>query len=237
MKINYKKQAKKFLCGMLSMVMVLALVQLTPVSAASTKVETTSKKVVLLNKKYGKIKAKCYYEKIYLKGDTDAINKINETLKQTYADMEKSKQSGKASLIEYAKGDANGDYAATYVDTTTAKVSYNAKGIICIQFSEEWFAGGVSNPNTWGITFNIKTGEQLSLDQVCNSTPKKIAATLRKKIKKDDSYASVENVTAAKVPEMNYYLTSGNKAVVCFGPYELGYGGWVRTYTIKSKYK
>jgi hypothetical protein len=237
MKINYRKKGKRLLCGMLSMVMALALVQLTPVNAASTKVETTSKKVVLLNKKYGKIKVKCYYEKILLKGDTEAIEKINETLNQTYEDMEKSKKSSKTSLIKYAKADASQDHVGTYVDTSTAKVTYNAKGIISIQFSDEWYAGGVSNPDTWGMTFNVKTGEQLTLDQVCNSTPEKIATTLRKKIQNADSYASVADVTAEKVPEMRFYLKSGNKAVVCFAPYSLGYGGWVRTYTIKSKYK
>lgn len=231
------KQIHKVLCAVLCVVMMLTLVQPTQTVAAKEQVQTTTKKVVIHDKTYGKIRVESYYEKILLKGNTKAIKNINQTLRKIYNQWDKSMKLNVAGIVDYAKMDAYRDYPDTYFDRVYADVSYNGNSAICIKFSSETCLGGVNNTDVWGMTFSLKTGKQLRLDQVCVSKPSKAAAALKKKILNEDKWADVSKVTVKNMKNMSFYLEPGQKAVVCFGPYELGSGGWARTYTLKSKFK
>lgn len=228
-----KKQWKKI---SLMSILCLVLVCCVPVihADAASKAKTTTKKVTAVNKKYGKIKVESYYKKVVLKGNSKAVKKINKAIQKDCETFLK----GSDSLVSYAKMDKKTKkYEDTYVNTAVSKVSYNNKGIVSIVVSTEWYAGGVGNENTYGMTFDLKTGKKITLDKVCADKTSKVASTLKKKILKEDASLDVRNVTKNKVKDMSFYLKPGKKAVVCFGPYELGWGGWVRTYTIKSKYQ
>ena len=153
-----------------------------------------------------------YYKKVVLKGNSKAVKKINKAIQKDCETFLK----GSDSLVSYAKMDKKTKkYADTYVNTAVSKVSYNNKGIISI----------------------VVSTEKITLDKVCADKTSKVASTLKKKILKEAANLDVRNVTKNKVKDMSFYLKPGKKAVVCFGPYELGWGGWVRTYTIKSKYQ
>lgn len=228
-----KKQLRKIsLMGILCLLLVCCMPTMN-VNAAS-KAKTTTKKVTSINKKYGKIKVESYYKKVVLKGTSKAVKAINKEIQKDCTEFLK----GGELLVDYAEQDsAYCQTSVTYSNTAVSKVTYNKNGIISIKVTTEWYAGGSSNTNEYGMTFNLKTGKKLSLNQVIEKKPAKVASTLKKKILKEDPTLDTSKVTKANVKNMDFYLKPGNKAVVCFGPYELGWGGWVRTYTVKSKYK
>ena len=39
-----------------------------------------------------------------------------------------------------------------------------------------------------------------------------------------------------KASQFNYYINKNGKVTVCFGPYELGYGGWSKTCKVAGRY-
>ena len=228
-----KKRLKKIsLMGILCLLLACCIPTMS-VNAAS-KAKTATKKVTEVNKKYGKIKVESYYKKVVLKGNSKAVKKINKEIQKDCTEFLK----GTDLLVDYAKQDSKYcQYPVTYSNTAVSKVTYNKNGIISIKITTEWYAGGTSNTDEYGMTFSLKTGKKLRLDQVCADKPAKVASTLKKKILSQDSSLDVSKITKNNVKNLDFYLKPGKKAVVCFGPYELGWGGWVRTYTVKSKYK
>lgn len=103
----------------------------------------------------------------------------------------------------------------------------------------QWWAGGVSNTNVYGLTFRLKDGKKLNLTNVCKGSAASIKKTVLKKVKKDpdQSVFNWKVLNGYKAKKMNFYLKPNKKAVVTFGPYEIAFGGWSRAYTIPSKYK
>lgn len=200
---------------------------------AASKAKFTIKKVVAVDQKYGNTKVESYYKNVVLKGKSKAIKKINKAIQKDCTKFIKS-QSVK-DLVNYAKDSSYDE--CTYKYTASSKITYNQNGIISIKVYTIWYAGGVTNTDKYGMTFSLKTGKKLYLNQVCADKPEKIAAKLRTKILKEDPQPDLRKVTKNNVKKMDFYLKPKNKVIVCFGPYELGSGGWYRAYTLKSKWK
>lgn len=182
--------------------------------------------------------AKVYFKKAVLKGNSKRIKKINKAITKEcnrFLNSESTKR-----LYEYTKtATYESNSYVEYYYYAESKVTYNKNGIISIKITTYWCAGGVGNVDTYGLTFNLKTGKQLYLTDVCNGTPNKIKQRVIKKIQNTPEQSSCywDKINAYKTKNMNFYLVPNKKAIVCFGPYEINYGGWSRTFTIKSKYK
>lgn len=197
---------------------------------AASKAKYSYKKVDY-SKKYRSVKAHVSYKKPVLKGKSSAIKKINKAIKKDCNKFLKQKND----LYFYAKNDAEYGRKADYYLEAKSKVTYNKKGIISIRVTTYWFAGGVSNTGEYGLVYSLKTGKRLKLTDVCKDSSKKIKARVLKKISKDPDAKTYDwdYINSYKVKKMNYYLSkTGKKAVICFEPYELGWGGWSRTYKI-----
>lgn len=120
------------------------------------------------------------------------------------------------------------------------KVTYNKNHIISIRIRTFWYAGGVSNPDEYGLTYNLKTGKKLYLTNVCNGNSQEIKTTVLKALKKKYGQSMPvykANFQKLKAKNMSFHLKPNRKAVVSFGPYELGQGGSFVNVTIHSKYK
>ena len=148
-----------------------------------------------------------------------------------------SKVSG---AFEYAEDDCN--YRTendTYNDYVTQKVSYLSSDIVSIVTTNNWYAGGVSNVDTYGYTFDLKTGKEIKkLTSVTKTTSlSKIKSTLTKKIEADPNNFDPSDLKDMKATDFHFYINSKGKVVVCFGPYELGWGGWTKKYTLSGKYE
>lgn len=100
-----------------------------------------------------------YYDLVVLEGSSAAVSQINSTLYeecQTYLD---ANQSSVDDTISQFNPRPNSGYA----NATSAQVIYNENGVISIVYSLNWMMGGVHNLNYFGMTFDLNTGEQLSL--------------------------------------------------------------------------
>lgn len=190
----------------------------------------------------GRIKAKLYYKKAVLKGNSKVIKKINSAINKDCTKFLKSETA--KMLFEYAQAAEDNDYYADdnnveFFYYANSKVTYNGKGVISVKITTKWFAGGVGNIDVYGLTYSLKTGKRLRLTDVCNGSASQIKDRVVDKIWEDSdaSYAYWDTIYNYKVKKMDFYLKPNNKAMVCFGPYEINSGGSYRQYKIKSKYK
>ncbi|MCD8013742.1 MAG: DUF4163 domain-containing protein [Lachnospiraceae bacterium] len=204
------------------------------VHAASGVKYTTSK--VDKSKTYGSLKAKVYYKRVTLKGSTSAIKKINKSITSEVNTFLKSSTAD--TLYDYASAAGSSGSNDTYRYSATSKVTYNKNGIISIRVKTYWYAGGVSNTDIYGLTYDLKTGKKLNLVQVCKGNAATVKAKVVAKIQADSDSSSMDWTTINNYlpKKMKFYLNANGKAVVCFAPYEINTGGWARTYTINSKY-
>ncbi|MDD6644827.1 MAG: DUF4163 domain-containing protein [Oscillospiraceae bacterium] len=182
------------------------------------------------------VTAEVYYNKVQLKGKSKAIKKINKAIEKDYKSFSKKIND----IYNYAECT---NMEATYYLTAKSKVTYNKNNIISIRITTYWFAGGVSNTDRYGLTFNTKTGKKLGIKSVCNYSTKNLRKTVQNKLKKkygnelwEDHISNYKEETK-NVSKYKFYLNPGKKCVVCFIPYSVGYGGWYRCVTITSKYK
>lgn len=179
--------------------------------------------------------AEYLYQLPQLKGDSTAIKKINKSLRVDY----KKNLSGKESLFEYFEGDKYNsfrqDYGAKYYDTATCKVMFNQNGYISFRYLCKWYAGGVSNVWEYGLTYRLKDGKKMGIQDVLagsrDSAKQRIASTYANKI----SSRGYEPIMKMKYSEFCFYIKPGKKVVVCFGPYQPMGGNGKSSITMKGK--
>ena len=169
--------------------------------------------------KSGKIKGKYTYTMPTLIGTSKAVKKINKVLKAGYTASQKEKDN----LWDYVKTDSKDDAA-------NRKIVYHY-----------WFAGGVSNIWTDGMTFDLKTGKKLGISDVVSGSNtkirKKILAKYEKKNGELGTLGQDEILKDTKMKDFQFYLNKDGNVVVCFGPYQPGGGNGESTITLKSNLK
>lgn len=175
------------------------------------------------------------YRRVIIKGKSKAVKKINQVLKETCDGVLKAMPAG-----EWAKEDADyRKYDETYNNVYTSKVMYNEKGIISIRIDYKWYQGGLGYRGCNCFTFDLSTGKQLKLTDVCKgsnrSLTKKIKDKLVKKYTRDEFYGSdLDSISAKKC---DFYLKKGGKVVVTFDQGEISWaGGGPYDIMLKSKY-
>ena len=190
--------------------------------------------------KTGKIKGKYTYTMPALQGTSKVVKKINKALKAGYTESQKDKEK----LWNYVKDNSKDDAMnrdVVYELTSTCKVRYNQKGYISFSYDHYWFAGGVSNIWTDGMTFDLKTGRKLSVsDVVSGSNTKSRKKRLAKYEKKNGELGTLgqdEILKDTKMKDFQFYLNKDGNVVVCFGPYQPGGGNGESTITLKSSLK
>ena len=190
--------------------------------------------------KTGKIKGKYTYTMPALQGTSKVVEKINKALKAGYTESQKDKEK----LWNYVKDNSKDDAMnrdVVYELTSTCKVRYNQKGYISFSYDHYWFAGGVSNIWTDGMTFDLKTGKKLSVSDVVSGSNtkirKKILAKYEKKNGELGTLGQDEILKDTKMKDFQFYLNKDGNVVVCFGPYQPGGGNGESTITLKSSLK
>ena len=190
--------------------------------------------------KTGKIKGKYTYTMPALQGTSKVVKKINKALKAGYTESQKDKEK----LWNYVKDNSKDDAMnrdVVYELTSTCKVRYNQKGYISFSYDHYWFAGGVSNIWTDGMTFDLKTGKKLSVSDVVSGSNtkirKKILAKYEKKNGELGTLGQDEILKDTKMKDFQFYLNKDGNVVVCFGPYQPGGGNGESTITLKISLK
>lgn len=184
-------------------------------------------------KRNNKLTAKYLYQLPQLKGKSAAVKKINRSLKADY----KATLSSKASLFDSLKNSPYSYYSGEYFYTTECKVTYNKKGYVCFKFTCNWMAGGVHNGWEYGLTYRLKDGKKLEIQDVVSgddyTIKQKIASAYSQKV----SSAGYSPIMQKDCSEFQFYIKSANKVVVCFGPYQPMGGNGHTSVTIKGKLK
>ncbi len=188
-------------------------------------------------RKYGRMSAKYLYQLPQLKGNSAAIKKINKSLRADY----KRTFGNKRSLFEYFEMDKHNpsrqNYGSKYYATVTCEPVYNRKGYISFKFVSKWYAGGVANYHEYGLTYRLRDGKKLGIQDVIagnrNTVKQRIASTYAIKV----SYRGYEPIMQMKYSKFQFYIKPGKKVVVCFGPYQPMGGNNFKSFTMKGKMK
>ena len=184
-------------------------------------------------KKRNKLKAKYLYQLPQLKGKSAAVKKINRSLKKDYKTTLEDKKHLFQSLKDSPYAADEGEYYCLY----KCKVTYNQKGYICFKFTGDWMAGGVHNGWEYGLTYRLKDGKKMEIQDVLSGSDykikKKIASTYAKKI----SSAGYKPIMRQDCSDFQFYVKPGKKVVVCFGPYQPMGGNGHTSIELKGKLK
>ena len=180
------------------------------------------------------VRVENYATYVALKGDATAVKKINKKLKkQSKAFLKDKTIHGHAKDIidsEYATAD-NSD---TYYNYRIEDVGFSNDKVISVADYGYWYAGGVSNIFESGAVYDLNTGKQIK-DITLVTKQKdldKLKKTLKKKIEKEGQGYDTSEIDGMKATDFNFYINKNGSVTICFGPYELGFGGWSKTYTV-----
>ena len=174
----------------------------------------------------GQVMIHAFYDLVVLKGDSPAIQKINEAIEADYQEY----VSETTQAISWAKDDAH--LTSGYHTTASASVNRNSGGILSIGIGTSWMMGGVHNVNSYALTFNLKTGEiavlpDLFLDMSKASLERLVKEEVKTYIKENPNRYwfddAEETVDAYDIDEMKYVI-QGSKVFVLFDTYELAPG-------------
>lgn len=174
----------------------------------------------------GQVMIQAFYDLVVLKGDSPAIQKINEAIEVDYQEY----VSETTQAISWAKDDAH--LTSDYHTTASASVNRNSGGILSIGIGTSWMMGGVHNVNSYALTFNLKTGESAVLpdlfpDMSKASLERLVKEEVKTYIKENPNRSwfddAEETVDAYDIDEMKYVI-QGSKVFVLFDTYELAPG-------------
>lgn len=174
-----------------------------------------------------------YFKYPKLKGDSQAVKKINRALKKEGESHVKMSGYTMKDIEEFIAHDyENYQTKCEYYNTVDGKAAFNSDDIFSIRYSFAWFAGGVGNGDIYGDTFDLKTGKKLNIMQVVDSKysdytslRNAIYKKLKKKYEQEAAEAFLTNYdTEKKLKNADFYVTARGKVVVCFRTYDISYG-------------
>lgn len=191
----------------------------------------------IINKKKTKSKnnrtAKYLYQLPQLKGKSAAVKKINRSLKADY----KATLSDQQNMFSMLSSAPYSSYKDNWFCTRKCKVTYNKKGYVCFKFKAEWYAGGVYNGWEYGLTYRLKDGKKMEIQDVVAGNEyaikQKIASAYSSKI----SSAGYYPIMNQDCSDFQFYIEPGKKVIVCFGPYQPMGGNGSSSVKIKGKLK
>ena len=162
------------------------------------------------NKK-GEVLIEHYYDLIQLKGNSEAAQKINNSLK---AQMDSFFMSDDE-LEEMAEG---AEYLGPFCYTMDAKVSHNAGGYICVITSYDWYMGGVANFGYYGFTFNLSTGKPASLAELTGKTRISLENEIKTKVieffAEEHRYNVVDEIKDYRLDDFEFFIENGEIVIV-----------------------
>ena len=178
------------------------------------------------------VNVECYSMRLELTGYGKAGKKINKQLKSIITvDPDQ--------VFGYAESDADEfpwEETTTYYDRVNSWVTFNNGKYLSLTVSRDTWFGGVENTFLTGYTFSLKTGKPVPITKATGWSLEQIKKRISDNMLADgDEYDenSFKYLDGMKESDFRYYLKDANTCIVTFGPYELGYGGWSRTFEIE----
>ena len=111
--------------------------------------------------------------------------------------------------------------------TSVAEVTHNGGGVFSVRSSESWFMGGVGNYNLSGLTFDMKTGQLLTLAELCPQKEGQIRelalAWMEETYGEEDFFGREETLAKYAYEEIPFFILNG-QVVLCFPTYTFAAG-------------
>lgn len=177
----------------------------------------------------GNVLLEHFYDLVVLEGETDAIQAINAALEADYQQFVESNKSVNQDSVAQFGGNPN----LTLTNAMSGQVTFNEHGVISIVHSLNWMMGGIHNVVYSAMTFDLNTGEKLTLPTLFMDTPKNsVEAYVEAKAIQyiidtrdtggwmDNAESIVENIS---IDEMNFCIDHG-EVVLLFPNTELKAG-------------
>lgn len=163
-----------------------------------------------------------YFERIVLTDENEKFRNINALIKEkSDAFLAEAKEN------EAFTTDEKFITNMQYVNHHTANVTKNSDGIISIKMTATKFMGGVYNMDTYGLNYDLNTGEELSLTTVLDMSKNDALEYLREESKKQIGEGFYENAAEIidnyKFENFSYYLQDG-AIYLCYPTYTLAPG-------------
>ena len=238
-----KKKSKKLVMLMVIFMFGMSVIHLPVVNAGE---KTTKTKAVCTIKKYSdtyknsenQVIAVYSYQLPQLSGNSEVVKKINASLKKDYKESLEGKEKCFETAKEFEKYKAYINPEVPLCTKTTCKISYNKNGYVSFKYHSRWYAGGVGNTWTYGMTYDLKTGKKLTVSHVISGNKSAVKKKIINKYcsKIADSDEAKEELNGMKISDFQFYLKNG-KVVVCFGPYQPGGGNRESHITLKGNYE
>lgn len=167
------------------------------------------------------------YDKVTLNGDFPSVQYINAQLEETYSKFLENSADRRTEDIGELEAWMNsmGITPGALTDVERAQVSCNRNGIFSILYSYEWFWGGVYNTGRTGMTFDLNTGDRLSLSDLASVSSKVTDAKLRGIIARYidshpqmDFFGSGSDIAAGlDLSKVDYIIVDGQIIVTFYG--------------------
>lgn len=124
----------------------------------------------------GDILINLYYDQVQILGDNPALSMINEAIENDYNTvLPISEREKYTDFIQNPQLSTEHPFC----NTTSAEVTYNQDGILSIAMTTEWYMGGVSARDYYGLNYNIYTGDELTLTDLAGADSQLLFDRLR----------------------------------------------------------
>lgn len=172
----------------------------------------------------GEKMAALYYDLVVLSGSGEGVAKINQALNARYQEYKTNNQAVTTESLAEASD-------LPYFNTYDTAVTHNDDGIFSVAFTADWFWGGVHNINYYGKTFDLNSGEELSIKNLVDAEDSVISAYLKEiakqYIRNDTNSYFMEDaektIEAYELDAFPFYIED-KQIVLCFETYELAPG-------------
>ena len=163
-----------------------------------------------------------YYEKVVITTKGKNFKNINSLIqKQSDRFLDEAKGN------EYFVRDEEYISNMNYSNYCSAAVTKNSDGVLSIKMTRTWFMGGVSNIDSWGLNYDLTTGEELSISDYLgmskSETEKYFKEESKKQIQDGFFEDAAKTIDSYVLEDFNYYLKN-NSIFICYSTYELAPG-------------
>ena len=125
----------------------------------------------------GNIGFSWFFDKLVIEGTNPAADIINADMDKVSSEF--FSDSKRQQITEYFNNYYNSEYNQAFLDTAEGEVSYNANGIISVNYTYNWFMGGVFNRNYDGFTYDLNTGERVSLADLLSGSEAEVLTSVQ----------------------------------------------------------
>lgn len=144
------------------------------IDSAKCKLERVDESITDEN---GNIGLSWFFDKLVIEGTNPAADIINADMDKVSSEF--FSDSKRQQITEYFNNYYNSEYNQAFLNTAEGEVSYNSNGIISVSYVQDWFMGGVFNRNYDGFTYNLNTGERLSLADLLSGSEAEVLTSVQ----------------------------------------------------------